>query len=374
MKYTIAILFLFLFFWECNNKTSNEDERYTIEGKLDGFDEGMIVLSKFSNNKLLPIDSVYAQKGKFKIIGGKVESPELYYLQLGNNIAVIEFFLENSDIKIIANINEKVNAEIKGSKSQNEYASFRENNSVFESRQYDLYLQSDIAKENNDTILLEQLDISYKSVYKEQIAFIKKYVNDNNDSHVAAFLAARSLVDIVGNRELIKIRYNFDISMNKTVYIKELDKIIVTQEKLQIGKQSPDFSLPDTIGKKISLSSLQGKYVLLNFWMSKSEKSRTQNLYLNKFYEKYKENGLEILNVSLDREHSNWIEAIKKDSINSLKNVIAKDKTLNEIIKSYSLKKLPTVFLLNRKGLIMAKNLSIEEITDRINLELNKNK
>ena len=108
--------------------------------------------------------------------------------------------------------------------------------------------------------------------------------------------------------------------------------------------------------------------------MSKSEKSRTQNLYLNKFYEKYKENGLEILNVSLDREHSNWIEAIKKDSINSLKNVIAKDKTLNEIIKSYSLKKLPTVFLLNRKGLIMAKNLSIEEITDRINLELNKNK
>lgn len=85
-----------------------------------------------------------------------------------------------------------------------------------------------------------------------------------------------------------------------------------------VGKEAPDFSLPDVNGTEVKLSSFKGKYVLVDFWASWCQPCRGENPNLVKAYEKFKGKNFTILGVSLDRpgQKANWLKAIKDDKLN----------------------------------------------------------
>ena len=82
-----------------------------------------------------------------------------------------------------------------------------------------------------------------------------------------------------------------------------------------IGSIAPDIRLPNPEGDTLSLSDFRGKVLLVDFWASWCGPCRRENPHVKKLYEKYKDQGFEILGVSLDRTKSSWVAAIEKDGL-----------------------------------------------------------
>jgi len=125
---------------------------------------------------------------------------------------------------------------------------------------------------------------------------------------------------------------------------------------LNIGDFAPEIQLPNTEGKLISLSSLRGKYVLVDFWAAWCGPCRGENPFNVKLYKKYKDQGFEIFGVSLDRDKNAWKAAIKYDRLPWI-HVSDLKWWKSEIVPLYQIQGIPNTVLLDKEGKIIAKNL-----------------
>ena len=83
----------------------------------------------------------------------------------------------------------------------------------------------------------------------------------------------------------------------------------------KVGTITPEIALPDANGQTISLSSLKGKVVLLDFWASWCGPCRRSNKETLSLYEQYKDKGFEILGVSIDENKEAWQKAVAQDKM-----------------------------------------------------------
>ncbi len=117
-----------------------------------------------------------------------------------------------------------------------------------------------------------------------------------------------------------------------------------------------DPSLKDTNGRKITLSSLHGKYVLLAFWSASSEDCLSENLALKDLYKKYKNKGFEIYQINLDLNEETWRRAVRFDELPWL-NLREDDPTNPRNAVLYNVKVLPANYLYDKDGNIVGSNL-----------------
>ncbi len=332
-----------------------DSNKYLIKGIIDGYSGKYVRLALYEKDKINTIDSTEIKNGEFIFKTGQIEHPKLCHLIFGKNDVIIDFFLENSDIVITADIRKYANAEILGSKTQKEYASFSENILIYENKRQGVSTQTELAIKNNDTILINQLDSLHIAIEKEQTYFIKQFVEENPDSYVAAYLASECLPDIIPTKDLEQICENFNSTVSHSVYLMKLNELLKIRSNLITGKQAPNFTMQDTNEKDISLASLQGKYVILNFWASWNNKSIKKNLELTNLISKYNKKEFEILSVSLDQKKKKWINCVNRNKLHGI-HVSDFKGIMSSTIKLFDIKQIPTVFFLDRKGQIVSKN------------------
>ena len=139
----------------------------------------------------------------------------------------------------------------------------------------------------------------------------------------------------------------------------------VVQAQLRIGELVPDIALPGKSDTIIKLSSLNGKVVLIDFWASWCGPCRASNPYVEKLYKKYQASGFEVFAVSLDVNKPLWLKAIRKDKL-TYTQVIDIDGWLSKVAEKYYVDAIPTNFLLDKTGKIIAINLDGKELFDKV--------
>lgn len=140
-----------------------------------------------------------------------------------------------------------------------------------------------------------------------------------------------------------------------------------------IGEEAPDIQLTDPDGNVIALSSLEGQIVLLDFWASWCGPCRRENPNVVKTYNEYKDQGFTVYSVSLDNNRQKWLGAIEKDGLtwNSHVSDLRGWKSAGAAL--YGVKSIPSTFLLDREGVIIAKNLRGARLENKLKEILSSN-
>lgn len=139
-------------------------------------------------------------------------------------------------------------------------------------------------------------------------------------------------------------------------FTKELAAKVSGISRVSIGADAPEISLPSTDGEVISLSSLRGKYVLIDFWAAWCRPCRMENPNVRRLYSRYKNENFEIYAVSLDRTKEAWLKAIEDDQLPWIH--VSDLKYFNSAgARAYNVSAIPATYLIGPDGKIVAKGL-----------------
>ena len=140
---------------------------------------------------------------------------------------------------------------------------------------------------------------------------------------------------------------------------------LITTAQVKVEQMAPEISLPDAKDNAINLSSLKGKVVLIDFWASWCGPCRAAIPNVIKLYDKYKANGFEVFGVSIDSKKTDWLKAIINDKIKYTQ-VMDKDGWNSAVAEKYGVYSIPSTFLLDKTGKVVAVDLDGEELEKKV--------
>lgn len=295
---------------------------YVIKGEVTDLPDGKIYLKSFRNKMFFDVDTAEIKEGKFTF-EGSVEQPLLYGLATESMSYPVQFFIENVDMEV---------------KIENEGETITVQHSPV----------NEIFRGNAEKVFEPGFDID-------------SLVSNYPDSPAAAFYLYRYFTYQLPLDDLKATRAKLSPALASNPYVADLDGIIKQLENVQIGKTAPEFSLPDTAGVSVALSDFRGKYVLLDFWASWCPPCRRENPNVVKAFNAYKEKNFTILAISLDQDKAKWIKAIADDNL-TWTHVSDLKYWDSEIPALYGVRGVPANVLLDPNGVIIARNLTGEDL------------
>jgi peroxiredoxin len=354
----LATLIIALF--SCGGK---KEAQYLINGTFSGADSGWVLLKQREEGNWVTKDSTAIKEGKFTF-NGKIDMPELYYIFLQNREDYFPFFIENAEINMTVYADSLEKSVVIGSESHDLYKVFQSTDEMYNKKMEDLYTQYMQARQDNDSVKAAGMESGFDAIEKEQMSNTKNFILKNGKSVVAAYLALSNAYAF-DLKELQEINKAFDPSISSSNYVKKLKEREETLVKVQPGNVAPDFSMNDTTGAAFILSSLKGQYVLVDFWASWCRPCRAENPNVVAAFKEYQAKGFTILGVSLDNDRNNWIEAIKKDGL-TWNHVSDLKRWANSAAKLYGVMSIPSNFLLDKEGKILAHDLRGEDLKAKL--------
>jgi peroxiredoxin len=193
---------------------------------------------------------------------------------------------------------------------------------------------------------LEQLWKKSEELKKEERDFMLKLLKENDN--FASFLILPRFINYEGAKTIAPFMKQFERYSYTSGY-KNMKKHYEAMSRCTDGAQVKDFTLPAPDGKMVSLSDFRGKWVILDFWYVDCHWCRKLAPNLGKIYREYKDKGLEIISISVDKEsdRERMLKVIQDDNMVWTQ---VNDKTKKDLPDYFGVTGYPTLFLIDPKG------------------------
>jgi len=318
MKNTTLIVALSLLAWSAS---AQQKSKLQLKGTITDTVVKTVYLQKFNNKIFTTIDSAKVVKGNFKFTS-TIELPELYGLSLDTASTPLYVFLENTAISVKLSPQKRYSTSV-----------------VTGSAAHDLFE-------------------TYK---KTKNVDISEFITAHPTSIVSPYILYRNYSYRLTPEEILANLDLLDKSLAHVSYVKDLRALVDVLAKLEIGKKAPDFSGVDPSGKTLRLSENHKGYTLIDFWAAWCPPCRKENPNLVAAFEQYKDRGFSVFGVSLDKDKESWVKAINDDRLH-WPQVSELTFWKSEVAKLYGVKAIPTNYLVDSNGIIVAKNLRGDQL------------
>lgn len=356
-----AALCLFIFS-SCKSGGGNS---YTLKGNISHLKDTVLYLAQQGNNMMPQMDTIRVKDGKFTF-SGKTEKPVFAQIFTADQRSGFPLILEPGTIYIKGDADSMSTGkiDISGTPNNNDLNVIMK---IQQGHSHELMaLQSAFmqAKMAGDTASSNRAENSFDSIQNVIGVSIQGFIKDHPKSLVSA-LALQGLMSELDDSTLNTLFSGLDSSVQKSSFGESIGTKLALERKTAIGQIAPDFTMNDTTGKPVSLSSFRGKYVLIDFWASWCGPCRAENPNVVKTYNEYKGKNFTILGVSLDKTKDAWEKAIKDDHLdwNQVSDLQYWD---NAAAQLYGVQAIPANFLLDPQGKIIAKNLRGEDLENEL--------
>jgi len=352
--YLVVLLFVLI---SCQNKNKKINEtKLTINyiGEIEGGEVRLQKVSSAYSIELYKSENFNNNKIVFDI---SILESTLFRLDILGKES-IDLILNNTDVNVnIDNSSSEFKYTIEGSYDTDVLNNIGKiiSNYKYDIRQINQNFIKASQEKNSKLVNKLRYDANILKIDFEK--YLKNYLRTVDNS--LAVIITSDYLDIDNNisfwdSTLTKYRDSFSYNS----YFKSFEKKVNKIKSVSFGSVAPELILSDTTGKDIALSSLRGKYVLLDFWAGWCGPCRMENPNILKNYLKYKDKGFEIYQVSLDRSRSDWVNAIKKDNL-IWYNVSDLKYFQSEAATIYNIDRIPKGFLLDPNGVIIAKDTEL---------------
>jgi peroxiredoxin len=377
-KILIVGAFVALLF-SCSKVAKGE---YLITGNIKGIKTGLVFLQKQNpaGMGIINIDTVKVVDGKFEI-KGKITEPEISFIEVKNINGKVPFVLEEGEITIAVDKDSIFKSKLSGTYSNDEFYNFNSESNKIQKRLQKKVMDFQMknmaamndARKNNDTVTINSLRKQYDVIQKDITDYTFNYPKNHPKSFISVLIVQAMFNNPNFKPAAIETTFNsLDESLKKTKPGKKIKENLVAiskqsklKSKVTIGSIAPDFKAPSPDGKIISLKENLGKVTIIDFWASWCAPCRAENPNNVALYNEFHSKGLNIINVSLDSDATKWKEAIAKDKLTWIQ--VSNLKEMEDpIALQYGVNQIPTTFVLDASGKVVAIELRGEELKAKI--------
>ncbi|TBW26635.1 TlpA disulfide reductase family protein [Gramella sp. KN1008] len=358
--------------------TSCEDDKgYYLAGNVEGVENGKkVYISELDGNNRTPkvVDTATVNDGKFELDLEDPEVPNLSFLRLEGVNGTVVFISENERISFDINKDSIRGSEVSGGKENKALYEYLGHLNELNRKMANMQNDMGEAMMQKDTAKLQSLQQAQAELRDNDKNFKEELFQRNTDSYVSVML----LTDMLNMRthssaEVREMYEQVSDRIKKTDLAQSLKENLDRNKASEVGSKAPDFSGPTPEGDELALEDNLGKVTVVDFWAAWCKPCRVENPNLVKTYNKYKDQGLNIISVSLDRpgQKDKWLQAIEDDQLEQWDHVSHLQFWNDPIAKKYGVRAIPATFVLDENGVIVAKNLRGDELANKIGELLN---
>lgn len=369
MRITFLLSWLLFLVYAC----SGDKHNFTVEVNVNGSDNSLIYLAQRKLTGTVIVDSTLPNKSGMYRLEGYTNQPDFYIVYQKPQRYINLIIHPGDQFKVLTDAASfDINYLVEGSKDSRLIQKMANMQTKTLEKITEISTEYENSKGSKDFDKIKaNIDKTYDMIVEEHRKFSIQLIEENPKS-LAGLMA---LYQQLGRNAPVfdykkDFKYYEMVDSNLASLFPNSEAVIDLNRKitelrdllrLETGSVAPDILLPDRQGRTISLSSLKGKYVLIVFWASWSSQSLSEVSKLAALYPKLAGSNLEYYQVSLDRSRESWLRILDEKNTRGI-HVSDLKYWDSPVAALYHIEQLPVVYLIDKKGVIMGRNISADEL------------